>query len=357
MRKNSIVKRLGMLLLCGSLLVGSLVMSAGAVSQVSAQLSPDISILVDGVEREFYNVSGQKVHPIAYNGTIYLPVRAIGELMGKNVDWNESTLTVTLSGKRTTTAMTGSPDTSAQSEKVTVQIRDDFTVVVDGSVRTFTDVNGSRVYPLLYNGSTYLPIRAIGELMGKTVTWDDTTRTASLTGGTLVTDADSFSSGGNTTSGAQTDSGTLISAETAKAKALAHAGLTESQVTFVKQKLEWDDGRQVYDVEFYTSDYSEYDYTIDARSGAVLSFDYDADYFVPPTTHTGSYIGMDAAKEIALSKVPGATSANISKAKLDYDDGRAEYEVEIRYQDMEYDFEIDAYTGAILSWDQESIYD
>ena len=34
-----------------------------------------------------------------------------------------------------------------------------------------------------------------------------------------------------------------------------------------------------------------------------------------------------------------------------------EYEVEIVYNAMEYDFEIDAYSGNIISWDSESIYD
>lgn len=63
------------------------------------------------------------------------------------------------------------------------------------------------------------------------------------------------------------------------------------------------------------------------------------------------------AKQIALSSVPGATAANIYKFKLDFDDGRWEYEGEIRYGTMEYDFTIDANTGAIIEWDMESIYD
>ena len=53
----------------------------------------------------------------------------------------------------------------------------------------------------------------------------------------------------------------------------------------------------------------------------------------------------------------GATAANIYKFKLDFDDGRWEYEGEIRYGTMEYDFTIDANTGALLEWDMESIYD
>ena len=40
--------------------------------------------------------------------------------------------------------------------------------------------------------------------------------------------------------------------------------------THIKCNLEKDDLREYYDVEFYVQDQQEYDYEIDARSGAVL---------------------------------------------------------------------------------------
>ena len=52
-----------------------------------------------------------------------------------------------------------------------------------------------------------------------------------------------------------------------------------------------------------------------------------------------------------------AADAVFLKVKLDWDDGRAEYEVKIIYGTTEYEFEINAYTGAVLSRDMESIYD
>ena len=45
------------------------------------------------------------------------------------------------------------------------------------------------------------------------------------------------------------------------------------------------------------------------------------------------------------------------RIKQDYDDGRVIYEGKIIYQQMEYDFEIDSFTGNILDWEAESIYD
>ena len=67
-------------------------------------------------------------------------------------------------------------------------------------------------------------------------------------------------------------------------------------------------------------------------------------------------ISEDRAKEIALSKVPGATKENIRGFKKDFDDGRTEYEGEIIYNKTEYEFEIDAETGEIKKWESESIY-
>ena len=63
------------------------------------------------------------------------------------------------------------------------------------------------------------------------------------------------------------------------------------------------------------------------------------------------------AKKIALAQVPGATESDIREFEVDYDDGRLEYDGSIYYGDMEYEFEIDGYSGAIRSWEVESIYD
>lgn len=68
-------------------------------------------------------------------------------------------------------------------------------------------------------------------------------------------------------------------------------------------------------------------------------------------------IGEKEAKNIALEKVPGAKTSDIIKFKLDTDDGRQEYEGEIIYNDKEYDFEIDAVSGEVLSWEEESVHD
>ena len=331
--------------------------AADGYKTVTAQLSPHYTIVVDGVAREFYNVNGQEVQPISYQGTTYLPLRAIGELMDKNVDWNQSTKTATLSGSRNGSVTQGVSDPNAQKQNVTATLRYDFTIVVDGVKQTFQDVNGNTVYPLLYNGSTYLPIRAIGNLMGKTVSWNSATYTATLSGGedSLVTDADTFGQSGTQTT---TQTGTQTSGDIGEAKAkeiaLNHAGISASQATFAYVKKDYDNGRWEYEVEFYSGS-TEYDYDIDAASGAILSFDHDAEYYTAPSTsQSSSRIGDAKAKEIALNRA-GLSASQVSyiKCELDFDDGRWKYEVEFRSGGYEYDLEIDASSGTVLSYDKE----
>ncbi len=45
-------------------------------------------------------------------------------------------------------------------------------IVVDGQELHPTDVNGTPVEPLVYNGTTYLPVRAVSNALGKAVYWD-----------------------------------------------------------------------------------------------------------------------------------------------------------------------------------------
>lgn len=339
-------------LLSAALLTGTFACHTSALgaTPATARLSPQYRIVVDNVEQTFYSASGSEMHPLVYNGSTYLPLRAIGELMGKNVNWDQTTQTVSIAGVQTTSPTKGILDTWTKAQSVSVQVCPEFTIMVEGVKRSFTDAGGNTAFPLLYNGSTYLPLRAIGELMGKNVTWDNDTKTASLSGmtGIQVTDADSFVTSpaeGNTAAG-------VITAETAKSRALAHAGLTGSQVTFTEQKLTRDDDRQIYKVEFFSGS-AEYEYEIDAITGNVLEFDYSGHHGTAPSK-AGALIGEAKAREIALAKVPGATASNVVKLELDRDFNEAKYEIKIYSGNTEYEFEIDAYSGVILEWASET---
>lgn len=71
----------------------------------------------------------------------------------------------------------------------------------------------------------------------------------------------------------------------AKASALKHAGLTESEVTHLETGMDYDYGKMVYEVDFESGAY-EYDYKINATTGEVLysHIEHKDDYSVNPNT-------------------------------------------------------------------------
>lgn len=71
-----------------------------------------------------------------------------------------------------------------------------------------------------------------------------------------------------------------------------------------------------------------------------------------PTQAAASGISADRAKQIALSHA-GVGSANFTKVELDTDDGVRVYEIEFKVGNVEYDYDIDASSGAIISSSSE----
>ena len=65
-----------------------------------------------------------------------------------------------------------------------------------------------------------------------------------------------------------------ITRQEAEAIALTDAGLTAEEVQGLRTSYEVDDGLPEYEVEFY-HDRWEYEYTIHAETGTILSFDKD----------------------------------------------------------------------------------
>ena len=162
-----------------------------------------------------------------------------------------------------------------------------------------------------------------------------------------------------------------IGIEKANEIAISHAGLSSGSVSFVKAKIDTEDGVKVYDIEFYSGNV-EYDYEINAATGAIVSFDQDIEnYEIPtqpqssaptqaatqpqtaaPTQAASSVISVDKAKQIALSHA-GVSGASFKKVKLDKDDGVRVYEIEFKVGNVEYEYDIDASSGAIISSSSE----
>ncbi len=186
--------------------------------------------------------------------------------------------------------------------------------------------------------------------------------------GTALMLAAALAGCGNTPAADQT---AKISMEQAQTAALDAANIEAADADISSATLSEVAGVTCYKVEFTSGDHA-YSYSINAESGEVLEMSSreqtaastpdavtqtDTSVQIAPSTSTGA-VDESKAQEIALAHAGiKAADATITKSKLDFDDGRWEYEGEIRYGTMEYDFTVDANTGAILEWDAESIYD
>ena len=134
--------------------------------------------------------------------------------------------------------------------------------------------------------------------------------------------------------------------------ALEHAGVKAADAMITKSKLDYEDGRQVYDIEWYAGG-AKYDYEIATDTGEIISSAYEEKTMGADSKNVT--VSEADAKKTALDRVSGATDKDLYEWKLDYDDGRPEYEGKIIYGGTEYEFTIDAATGSVMEWDAEKV--
>ena len=144
----------------------------------------------------------------------------------------------------------------------------------------------------------------------------------------------------------------IVDEAAAQKIALEHAGVKAADATITKSKLDYEDGRQVYDIEWYAGG-AKYDYEIAADTGEIISSAYEEKTMGADSKNVT--VSEADAKKTALDRVSGATDRDIYEWKLDYDDGRPEYEGKIIYGGTEYEFTIDAATGSVIEWDAEKV--
>lgn len=73
-----------------------------------------------------------------------------------------------------------SPNFADATKKTVNIVYNGIKLVVDGVQITPRDAKGNIIEPFTMNGTTYLPVKALGEALGKTVIWDNKTQTVYL---------------------------------------------------------------------------------------------------------------------------------------------------------------------------------
>ena len=166
----------------------------------------------------------------------------------------------------------------------------------------------------------------------------------------------------------QNSNNSKITMEQAQEIALKHAKLTSDQVSFIKTDTELENGIEVYNIEF-SYENKEYDYKINSSNGEIVEYDSDIeDYDITQQQATkenksstpnnqnsnNSKITVEKAKEISLKHANLKDNQVVfDKTEMDYDNGVQVYDIEFHYNNIEYNYEIDANTGNILSYSQD----
>lgn len=165
-----------------------------------------------------------------------------------------------------------------------------------------------------------------------------------------------------------------IGKEKAQQIALTDANVSNPEMT--KVEMDYDDGVMVYEVEFYKNNV-EYDYEINATTGAIVKKEKDSEHVTQSTNQSSNnqstnnqssnnqstnqttssssnQISQEKAKSIA-KKHAGANNVSQEKIHLDFDDGIYKYEYEFVSGNYKYDYEINASTSYIIKNEKEYV--
>ena len=141
--------------------------------------------------------------------------------------------------------------------------------------------------------------------------------------------------------------------------AAAFGKASTAKMAYSEVDSELDEFPAHYEVELHTA-WGEFEYLVDAYTGKVLSGQKDLPATAPvgdetakPIAPTGD-IGHAKAKSIALHHAGVSENKSYDmEIELDDEDGTLVYEVEFKSGGMEYSYEINAATGAVLKHEAE----
>lgn len=182
----------------------------------------------------------------------------------------------------------------------------------DISATTLSEVAGVACYKVEFTSGEYAYAYTINAETGAVMEMSSQEQNAQASG-TQTETADPAAP-----APAQNATGTGTVDEAAAQKiALEHAGVKAADATITKSKLDYEDGRQVYDIEWYAGG-AKYDYEIATDTGEIISSAYEEKTMGADSKNVT--VSEADAKKTALDRVSGATDKDLYEWKLDYDD-------------------------------------
>lgn len=153
----------------------------------SSGTNKDISVITNQLD---VIVNGQRIASdnLLYNSTTYLPIRAISESVGMSVDYNDEQQTVDLKSKGNQKITT--KQNRGIGKKSTIKaLFNSLNIFVNGN-----QINGENI---VYNATTYLPLRLVSEATGTKVDYDAENKAVYLTTPDYVEKADDITKANN----------------------------------------------------------------------------------------------------------------------------------------------------------------
>ena len=125
-------------------------------------------VIILQIGNKYFTVNGETrtldSPPIIKNGRTLLPIRAVVEALGGQVEWNDNTKAVTIRlGSNTIILQIGNANASVNGKDTPI------------------DPQNLKVVPEIINSRTMLPLRFVAENLGATVDWDGTTKKITIT--------------------------------------------------------------------------------------------------------------------------------------------------------------------------------
>ncbi len=135
---------------------------------LSVAAANDVSVYVDNNLTTLVDANGNAVYPFIKNGTTYVPLRGVSQVLDCQVEWDGNNNSIYIY-----------KDELPNGNKKRNQ-SDDIRVYIDNVEVELKDVNGAIVKPFIIDGTTYVPVRGVSNALGYYIDWNGNRRSVEI---------------------------------------------------------------------------------------------------------------------------------------------------------------------------------